>query len=236
MATVMQNTGLKSLVQRRSTRLYLRSLQRAGADLWHDLVDWGMHGRDLKNYCAGKSSLKLHLGCGPNAVSGWVNIDIRSGENIFYHNMLNPLPVESGSAQRIHAEHFLEHLEFDDALRFLQDCRRVLAPGGTMRVIVPDAEKYMRAYASDDGAFFDKLRDLGGTAEPLPTNCAICNQMFRMGGDHRFAWDFETLNFLARRAGFGDASRSSHNDPAVPHCIDAQDWWRPVESLYAELS
>jgi hypothetical protein len=55
-----------------------------------------------------------------------------------------------------------------------------------LRIIVPDAEKCMRAYSNNDKVFFERLNNLGGTSEPLPTKGAICNQMFHMGGAHRF--------------------------------------------------
>ena len=104
-----------------------------------------------------------------------------------------------------------------------------------MRIIVPDAEKYMRAYALDDKAFFERLKELGGTSEPLPTKDTICNQMFHMGGAHLFAWDFETLDYVTRQIGFKSIKQSQQNDSSTTHCIDGQDWWRPVESLYADL-
>jgi hypothetical protein len=71
--------------------------------------------------------------------------------------------------------------------------------------------------------------------EPLPTKDAICNQMFRMDGHHRYAWDFETLEHVATQIGFREIQKSRHNDSSAPHCIDGQDWWRPHESLYANL-
>ena len=82
-----------------------------------------------------------------------------------------------------------------------------------MRIIVPDAGKYMSAYATRDESFFGKLDGLGGASPPLETNALICNQMFRMGGDHLFAWDFETLELICRRIGFSSVVRSSLDGP-----------------------
>jgi predicted SAM-dependent methyltransferase len=178
----------------------------------------------------------LNVGCGELIQPGWINVDFQPRSEAFYFNALNPLPIGDQTVTRIHAEHFLEHLEYDDALRFLGECCRVLTVGGTMRIIVPDAERYMQAYVGDDGTFFERLKDLGGSSEPLPTKCIICNQMFRMGGDHRFAWDFSTLKYVTKLAGFSAIRRSHHNDSSAAHCIDGQDWWRPFESLYAEVT
>jgi predicted SAM-dependent methyltransferase len=232
---VASTSLLKRIVKRRSTQQRLRNLHGALNDLWNDFTKEFTHGADLGKYCSGKVGLKLHIGCGELVQPDWVNIDFAPRPGVFYFNMQNPLPIMDGTVSRIHAEHFLEHLEYSEVLRFLSECARVLAGGGSMRIIIPDAEKYMRAYANDDRVFFERLRDLGGTSEPLPTKDAICNQMFRMGGDHRFAWDFETLEYVSRLAGFKVIKQSHHNEGPTSLCIDGQDWWRPVESLYAEL-
>jgi hypothetical protein len=49
---------------------------------------------------------------------------------------------------------------------------------------VPDAGRYIRAYARHDSEFFEAMRELGGAAVPFETDIEIVNQAFRMGGDH----------------------------------------------------
>lgn len=105
-----------------------------------------------------------------------------------------------------------------------------------MRVIVPDAERYMRAYCAEDRAFFDKLVDLGGAVEPLRLKNEVCNQAFRMGGAHKFGWDLETLQATAATQGFASVQRSEMGAVAPQYRIDGTDWWRAAESLYANLA
>jgi predicted SAM-dependent methyltransferase len=228
----------KRIVEWRSTQGCLRNVQRSIHDLWTDLNHQIRYGSTLRTHCRGKTGILLNIGCGELIQPGWINIDFQPRSGAFYFNALNPLPMEDGTVCHIHTEHFLEHLEYSDALRFLGECHRVLKIGGMMRIIVPDAERYMRAYSDDDKTYFGRLTDLGGSffPEPLPTKGAICNRMFRMGGGHRFAWDFETLEYVTRHVGFGAIERSCHNDGSAPHCIDGQDWWRPFESLYAQVT
>ncbi len=154
---------------------------------------------------------------------------------VFYHDALNPLPLADGSVKRIHCEHFLEHLDYDSAPAFLGECHRVLELGGTLRLIVPDAEKYISAYAASDTDFFSALRFLGNASQELETKIIICNQMFRMGGDHKFAWDFETLNLACCNAGFSKVSRSTWQAGPAEIQIDGLDDWRPLESIYCEI-
>ena len=180
--------------------------------------------------------LQVNVGCGDIVVPGWVNIDQQSRSGSYYANVLNGLPFADGAAARIHCEHFLEHLQFEHARAFLAECHRVLEPGGWLRVIVPDAGRYCEAYARNDTEFFNRLERLGGAAEPLATPMQVINQMFRMGGEHLFAWDFETLCGALEGAGFARIARSRKDDDARGKVIDGNDWWREVESLYVDAT
>jgi len=175
---------------------------------------------------------KVNIGCGALHRDGWLNIDSRPAEDVYYVNVINGLPLPDAAACHIHCEHFLEHLELEDARKFIGECFRILGPGGGIRIIVPDAAKYMTAYACGDVGFFDRLRCLGGDPIPMGTPIEVINRMFRMWGSHRFAWDFELLAGMLRATGFSSVSRSKLGDVANDLNIDGQDWWRPLESLY----
>jgi len=108
----------------------------------------------------------------------------------------------NGFASHIHCEHSLEHLEFDQALRLMRECYRILPPGGGKRLILPDGGKYLKAYSEHYAAFFDRLKNIGNPSRSLLTPVEIINQSFRMGGAHRFAWDKETLRCYLTSARF----------------------------------
>lgn len=177
-------------------------------------------------------NLTLNIGCGNIIKEGWVNLDINPGRGAFFLNAKKGLLFEDAAVRHIHCEHFLEHIEYPIAISFLRECCRVLEPKGSIRLILPDAEKYFHAYCAKDVVFFDKLKHLGGTAEVFCTPVEIINQMFRMWGDHRFAWDFETLELNLKRAGFVSIQRSKFGDIRQEFNIDGTDEWRLLESLY----
>ncbi len=117
------------------------------------------------------------------------------------------LPLTSGSACGIFTEHFLEHLDYyEEAPGFLRECRRVLAPGGVLRIIVPDGGKYLEAYSTGslaDMSRFSPLPTLDPKSDaapfsiekqvlPFQTKMEIVNFHFRQNGQHRFSYDFET--------------------------------------------
>ena len=221
---------------RPSLKQNVRNLRQLTKQTLHEMQLEFRFGSDLRKAATGKSGLLLHVGCGPRILDGWLNIDFNpSSKGAFYFNAINPLPIATGTVERIHCEHFLEHLNFEDAERFIGECRRVLGPSGSLRIIVPDAGKYMTAYAARDAAYFDQLKHLGNASTPLETPAIICNQMFRMGGDHRFAWDFETLSLVGRRQGFGSIELSDWRQAPAAYEVDGRDDWRRLESLFAEL-
>lgn len=54
------------------------------------------------------------------------------------HNLIDPLPYAGGSIAKVQAQDVLEHLPFDKVPFVLDEIYRVLKPGGTFRLSVPD--------------------------------------------------------------------------------------------------
>src|SRR5262245_53692422 len=203
--------------------------------------DWAMTHRRWRNsrrhamrQLAGSNGLRLHFGCGLRTMAGWVNIDAFEYRGVDLRwDLRDPLPCEAGVAEMIYCEHVLEHLEYDDALGVLREFSRLLGPGGWIRLGVPDACLYMQAYVRHDESFFRALANIGNPVIPLDTPIKVINQMFRMGGAHRFAWDFETLAQEVAAAGFTSIVQrvSGHSDEAEL-CLD--DVSHAAETLYVE--
>ena len=90
----------------------------------------------------------LNLGCGGRFHRGWVNVDIVSSDpaRVVQHNILESLPFDDSTFDAVYHSHVLEHLPRAAAPRFLAECRRVLRPGGVLRIVVPDLETITRLY------------------------------------------------------------------------------------------
>ena len=115
---------------------------------------------------------KLNLGCGGVQPAGWVNIDgsnramlasrlapldkllvwlgvlpeTEFGPHILVHDLFKPLPFADNSAACIYAGELWEHFEYDDAAKLTRESLRVLAPGGVLRVCVPDGPQFWQRY------------------------------------------------------------------------------------------
>jgi len=111
-----------------------------------------------------KNNLKLHFGCGPRILPGWVNIDGWSFPGMdLAVDLRQPLPFRDGSCRLIFTEHVFEHIDVDFRLSVLREFFRVLQPGGTLRIVVPDCEKFVEAY----------------TRRCIPTGLSTIGRVFR---------------------------------------------------------
>ena len=91
----------------------------------------------------------LNLGCGTRFHSDWVNLDLNpSSSHIGAFDLRKGIPFPDQSFSVVYHSHLLEHLPKNEAKGFLQECFRVLVPGGIIRVAVPDLEQIVRAYLS----------------------------------------------------------------------------------------
>jgi len=158
--------------------------------------------------------LKLHFGCGIDLKPGWVNIDLFEPTADLQLDLREKFPFQTASVTIIHSEHFLEHLDFPDEVdHVLRESYRVLVPHGIFSVGIPEAGGYMRAYARGDrGVFASEWNP--NYPEWLSMPMHRINYLFRQFGEHKYAYDEETLLWVLSRAGFENVSRRSF-DPAT---------------------
>jgi predicted SAM-dependent methyltransferase len=179
--------------------------------------------------------LLVNVACGPQVLDAFVNLDLLPvDDRVIGWDCRRSLPLADGSAAGIRAEQFLEHLEPREELpTFLQECLRALEPGGVLRVIVPDAERFLRAYCEPSLAGFRALAVPDPFPADLPTRMDIVNHIFHQWHEHRWGYDFETLADRLRGAGFGRAERMAYGSSLHPAiAIDRAD--HAPYSLYVD--
>ncbi len=90
---------------------------------------------------------RLNLGCGDHRHPDWTNVDLApAGDDVIPCDLRQPLPFPAESFTAAYAAHVVEHLAPIEARRLLGEMRRLLAPGGIVRIVVPDLEGIVRAY------------------------------------------------------------------------------------------
>ena len=94
---------------------------------------------------------KVNLACGGVFVTGdgWINLDYSSADPAVKRaDLLGRLPLPDDGAVLVYSSHFLEHIPRSQVPGFLAECRRILAPGGVLRLVLPDLDNLCRTYLS----------------------------------------------------------------------------------------
>jgi predicted SAM-dependent methyltransferase len=133
--------------------------------------------------------IALNFGCGTDRIIGWQNFDAEL-------DISKRLPFPDGHADFVLAEHVVEHIEYNLALSFFRECRRVLKPQGVVRIAVPSIE---RVWYRGDDAYFRFVQARGWSKAP-DTRGAI-EAMLTCHG-HKAPWTASLLSVSLYAAGF----------------------------------
>jgi predicted SAM-dependent methyltransferase len=143
-------------------------------------------------------------------------------------DITKPLPLADGSLKGIYSEHVLEHLPFQLIPCILKDWFRVLEPEGRLRLLVPDAELYLKTYAEIKSGKMATFPYHDSHKTPM----MHVNRVFR-DYEHLFAYDFETLERILKEVNFSRIQRKNHNEGSDKNLLLDSDE-RECESLRIE--
>ena len=149
--------------------------------------------------------IRLNLGCGDGmALEDFINVDAYpyKGVDVVAQLPDGLLQWEAGGVAEMYAGHFLEHLPPWETERFLDICELILAPGGSLTIVVPDA---------------DKARLLMESHVMSPPQYALCVAGARHDAmPHWTLWNTARLEQALERAGFAvDPSYRWQDDARV---------------------
>lgn len=195
-----------------------------------------------------KEPIRLNLGAGGQSHPGWIAYDrsrgplvarsralrglvaatgrLRGSSNTplawpaqtVVHDVTRGIPQATGAVDAIYSSHMLEHLRRDEARLVLDECLRVLKPGGTLRLVVPDLEVLVRAYLADDRTVLPPdeptaadalLQGLQLSLQPTGGRFVrLAQRVLRSDvGGHRWMYDGPSLINLVQEVGFVDVRR-----------------------------
>ena len=210
--------------------------------------------------------LRLNLGCGLLTHPNWINVDgswnarlakhpflrktlsslhilpagkaeIPWSRDIFIHDVRKPLPFAEGSADAVYSSHVLEHLYREQGEQLIRESFRVLAPGGIIRIVVPDLHTIIREYLGDRpfGELSSSEKDLptGDLLNerllmrcPSPSKHNFLIRIYETWQDlhsHKWMYDEQSLGSLIRSAGFVDVVRRNYAESLIPNITEVED-------------
>lgn len=214
---------------------------------------------------------RLNLGCGPNAPTGWLNVDgswnawlsnhvyLRKTLTAFglinknspgaqwnvrplVHDLTKPLPFADNTVAAIYGAHVLEHLYLADAQRLLTECKRVLCPGGVIRLVVPDLHSMVAAYLknknggspspSERVTAADQLNQMLGFRSPAPPSGNFLLRFYSIWKDfhhHKWMYDSDSLIRYMEIAGFAGVSEREYLQSEIPGIEEVEEPGRVLD-------
>lgn len=138
--------------------------------------------------------------------------------NVEYLNLFKPLPYAESTFRHVFSSHVFEHLPRAKLALLLRELHRVLRPGGTMRVSVPDLTIMVKNYSEQDGD-------------------AFVNAIFEIdhaNAKNRHHWMYNecSMRVILSAAGFTNITRCRYRQGKCPD-LELLDN-RPEHSLFME--
>ena len=165
--------------------------------------------------------LKLNLGCWKRDIPGFINIDICDMPHIHYKRNIDDLSIfEDEIVKLVYASHVFEYFDRAKGAEVLKEWFRVLAPGGVLRIAVPDFEAIVKIYR--------KCKDIQKTLGLLYGKMEIETDKGKEVLYHKTVYDFDSLKQILEEAGFVNVRRydwkktihrnhDDHSQAYIPH-------------------
>ena len=134
--------------------------------------------------------MKLNIGCGNRHLPGFTRIDNREETKPdMVANALDLRGYQDDSVEIVYASHILEHIPRPKLLDALREWRRVLEPGGIVRIAVPDFRILAELYLYQAAPLWRVIGPLYGRQD-------------YEGNTHHIAFDYHYLAWHLTEAGF----------------------------------
>ena len=207
--------------------------------------------------------IRINLGCGTHAPKHWINFDSslrvwvdkmpllqlarykrRFPSWVKRRDLTKRLPFSDGSVHLIYSSHFIEHITHSQAESLLRECKRILIPGGRIRIMTPNlrfsVENYIARREStllkrDAADYF--MRWLGVFEDEVEVSRFV--QLIRniqRKNLHQWLYDENSLRALMEKCGFQNIETKDNWVSDFPDLEELEPPDLRVGSVCAEAS
>lgn len=184
--------------------------------------------------------MKIQFGSGPNLLDGWLNLQEQNGD------ITKPLNFSDNSVDYIFSEHVWEHVTPLQGFRAFKECRRILKPGGVLRVIVPNVksiwENCDEDYINFVGGQMNKWWEAASLFPPRECSREVAFETILCCHGHRAAYTPDLLSTFLTAAGF-QATIEEYGKSKHAELCNVDSHWRQMglervkmESVVAEAT
>lgn len=151
--------------------------------------------------------LKIFLSRGHNKLAKDY-ADAASKAPLLQHDCRKKLAYNDNSVDHILCSHFLEHVYLDEMKFILSDFYRVLKPGGTLHIIVPDLNGFINRYQEQHAKGDHNAADdfINNTLLSKPTRGTLRYRLMELQGgfglQHRWMYDSASMEKHVLEGGF----------------------------------
>ena len=163
---------------------------------------------------------KIHLGCGKRFLEGYIHVDIDTFDHIDFVTTIDNLEMfEDDSANLIYCSHAIEYFDMFEINNVLREWKRVLCPGGILRLAVPNFETLIEIYKNTKdlnsilGPLYGKwdINDSGAIYHKTVYDKKLLSQtLIRLGFEQVEEWDWREV--FKNHEGYDD-----HSQAYYPH-------------------
>lgn len=177
----------------------------------------------------GAAVRRLQFGCGAFPALGWINANLEPGLGVDIRcDIREGLPLRSDSINYVASMHALCELPYLEIVPALRELRRVLKPGGVIRLGLPDLDRAIAAYVKADLDYFSIPE---GETASLSGKFIVQMTWY---GTNLMMFTEEFTRELLERAELRDITRCTlgQTASAYPEIVELDN--RPKETLFVE--
>ena len=179
-----------------------------------------------------RPALAVLLRCGVSQNQAAM-IESSRRSDVRYADAGRRIPLPDASVSVLYSSHMLEHLERSTARHFLGEVRRVLRPGGILRLAVPNLRLFVEDYqATGDGDRFIARTEL--TKQRRDDLRGKLRYLIAGERHHQWLYDDRSLTKLLLDEGFRDPTVVEPGQTRIPDPGELNLREREDESLYVE--
>ena len=143
------------------------------------------------------------------------------------------IPLPDQSVEVLYTSHMVEHLDRTAVRRFLREARRVLAPNGIIRIVIPDLRKLVDQYTAEGNA--DVFMERAFLT--LPRSRHLLDRLKHLVvGDRHHLWMYDgpSMCRLLSATGFREPRLLAPGSTTIPNPGPLNLYERAEESAYVE--